>query len=336
MRNTLTPRKLQGIYSLVFLLAYLVFTANAISPFPGRLAITHDGGHDPDDLLAAPLECAMIDAAGLNDKLVHFDFLNQLDRPNDETMPAVCLEAAERFNLDKSIFFNCMTQLEQAIANFAEEGNKSTEDNPLWLACAGPMEVPYRLVKAVSPEKRKYIHCVSHSWWNEDNLDGPKLQHTWNDLKELLPAENLHQIRDGNRAWSMNLPTEWSFLSTMGNADYKWVWEQRKYKPGDKFDASDAINVYWIISGGITDYPRQRPEQKSGWEDVKALLSGNSQVGVNNGTIAGNVSAVPSAVTVTRIISLGSSSPGLLLLNLKGEGRSNRIYTLKGRRAPKK
>jgi len=109
-------------FALSMLLSAALLQAAEIDFRGGRIAVSHDGAQDPDDILAAPLECAMIHAAGLGPKLVHFDYMDQVGNGNRDAMEQSCLEAARRFGLNRGIFFNCQTQLDAAIANFAREG----------------------------------------------------------------------------------------------------------------------------------------------------------------------------------------------------------------------
>jgi hypothetical protein len=269
----MSSSELQTIMSAFSIVLISALLQGAETDFRGgRIAISHDGAQDPDDILAAPLECAMIHAAGLGPKLVHFDYMDQVGKGSRDAMEQSCLEAARRFRLNRDIFFNCQTQLNAAIANFAKEGNKSTESDPLWFACAGPMEVPWRMIMAVDPDKRKFIHCVSHSRHNENNTKGDELKHTWHDLAKLGVV--LHQIRDGNRNWNTD-PSEWSWLKDSSNPDYRWLYDQKRFKKkGKVFDASDAICVYWIITGGTKDneLKSRRAGELSTACDCRALL----------------------------------------------------------------
>ncbi|MFC1652759.1 DUF5060 domain-containing protein [Planctomycetota bacterium] len=253
-----------------------VFLADATAAtinFPGgRIAYSADGNqHDHDDIGATAAAIAMVSSAGLGDKLVHYDFSNHLGNNNkkmENDMIESALGGAKRFGLDTSKFFNDQTQLKEAIANFKKEGNKSSENDPLWYICAGPMEVAWRCVNAVDPEKRKYIHVISHSGWNDKHGDTPEMTHRWEDIGKL--GATLHKIKDQNSSNGdndLNSPlSKWQWLKNSDNENWKWLYSRNQFK--DKFDISDSGMMYWLITGGPNG-----GNQKSGSNELKDLLS---------------------------------------------------------------
>jgi len=238
--------------------------AAALTPvkvrFPGgRIAVTSDGNqHDPDDFGATALTIALINAAGLNSKFVHYDFANHLGN-NSSTMEANMVESAvggaERFHLNKARVFNDQSQLAEAIENFRIEGNKSTAADPLWFICAGPMETAWRCINAVDPAQRQFIHCISHSGWNDNHGDTPEMTHKWGDLGKL--GATLHHIRDQNNSQNdaavdtdFNSDNEywyWLRLKKSNNPDWQWLYS-RNVKT--TYDASDTGMLFWLITGG--------------------------------------------------------------------------------------
>jgi len=222
--------------------------------FPGgRIALTSDGNlHDKDDIGATALSLALIDAAGLKSRFVHYDFGNHLGG-NSAGQEAAMIESAvggaQRFDLDPARVFNDQSQLAAAIENFRQEGNKSSEQDPLWYVCAGPMESAWRCVNAVEPEKRKFIHCISHSGWNDKHGDTPEMTHQWEDLGKL--GATLHHISDQNSSNGeddFNSSAEkWVWLKNASNPNWKWLYA-RNVK--STFDVSDTGMVFWLITGG--------------------------------------------------------------------------------------
>ena len=238
----------------------------------GRIAISSDGNqHDEDDWGATAMTLAIIDAVGLNRKLVHYDFASHVGDngvKNEGQMIESALGGAGRFNLDKARFFNDQSQLAEAIGNFRREGNQSSAADPLWFICAGPMEVPWRMINAVDPAKRPFIHCISHSEWNDKHGDTPEMTHQWEDLGKL--GATLHHIADQNKSGrddydGFNVHTKkWSWLKTSSNPNAQWLY-RRNYKT--LFDISDTGMIFWLITGGLDG-----GSEKGGASDVRYLL----------------------------------------------------------------
>jgi len=87
--------------------------------FKGRIAFSSDGNYnDEDDWGAFPIAIAMLDAFGLTDKLVHVDYCNILAK-NDprfyREMAESVLGSADRYNISRSILFDCQKDLDGAI-----------------------------------------------------------------------------------------------------------------------------------------------------------------------------------------------------------------------------
>ena len=258
----------------VFLMVATTATT-AVEPlvqFPGgRIAYSADGNqHDKDDIGATAMSIAMLDAAGLGDRLVHYDFSNHLGNNSDrmdKEMIESALGGAKRFKINAKVFFNAQTQLDKAIENFRTQGNRSSGEDPLWYICAGPMEVAWRCISAVDPGKRKHIHCISHSAWNDKHRDTNEMSHQWQDLGQL--GATLHHIDDQNSSNGeddFNGPhSKWMWLKDSDNPNYQWLYTRNKF--GNKFDVSDSGMLYWLLTGG----PKQG-NMKAGWAETKALL----------------------------------------------------------------
>lgn len=240
---------------LISLAVTMLFISQMITGqinFPGgRIAYSADGNqHDHDDFAATAMSLALFKAAGLGKSVVHYDFSNHLGDNNvkmDSQMVVSAIGGAVRFGFKTKHFFNCQTQLDAAIKNFRKEGNKSSADNPLWYICAGPMEVAWRCVSAVKPEKRKYIYVISHSQWNNNHHDTPEMTHTWDDMPAL--GVNVIDIKDQNPG--TNRPyEEYHWLRDSEVDDYNWLWERGVATGKKKFDPSDAGMSYYLITGG--------------------------------------------------------------------------------------
>lgn len=146
--------KINNLSGCTAIIIYLVLTVSVYGhpgPFDGkefkdRIAFSSDGNcNDEDDWGAFPVAVALLDAFGLKDKLVHVDYCNILPQ-NDprfyKEMVTSVLGSAERYDIPRSILFDCQKDLDSAVASIAGTINASSADNPLYYVLAGPMEVP--------------------------------------------------------------------------------------------------------------------------------------------------------------------------------------------------
>ena len=113
--------------------------------FKGRIAFSSDGNYnDEDDWGAFPVAAAMLDAFGVTRKLVHVDYSNILAE-NDprfyREMAESVLGSAKRYNIPRSVLFDCQKNLGGAIESIKNAINASSADDPLYYVLAGPMEV---------------------------------------------------------------------------------------------------------------------------------------------------------------------------------------------------
>ncbi len=239
----------------------------------GRIAISHDGNnYDKDDYVAAAMNLALLEGMGLKAKLVHFDHSSHIG----ENLPAQydqMLEsvkgAAQRFNIDTLKIFDIQTQLEEAIANFKAEAEKSTENDPLWFCIGGPMEVPWRYINAVNPEKRKFISCISHSsWFNEDHVSPPEMTHTWEDIKS-LGVQTIRILNQNKTEWNTKEENVF-WMRDSKNSKLQWLYHRNAKKT---FDSSDSGMLWWVITGAD-----KGGNEQAGWADYKPVLEGISVV----------------------------------------------------------
>jgi hypothetical protein len=227
-----------------------------------RLGWSSDGNeHDSDDWGATAIALAIFAKAGMQDKFVHFDYGSWLPENTTEKYEEnieSTLGGAQRFNFNKSKFFDDQTQLENAIRNIADEINASSAESRFWLCVAGPFEVAYRGIKASEPNKRQYCTLVSHSPGNERRRD--PWCHGGEDCENL--GVKFIRIKGGNGLDSRfggGNSHNWEdvqWLKESPNEDYQWVWQRiwagGQGKPKDKqgaLDASDATMGYWLLTG---------------------------------------------------------------------------------------
>jgi len=259
--------KLQTFVASCILIVLTQHACEAQIQFPGgRIALSHDGNnYDKDDYLAAAMNLALLQATGLKDKLVHFDHSCHLVNKDDryEEMLESVGGSIKRFDIDASRIFDCQTELDKAIANFKREAEKSTDDNPLWFCIGGPMEVPWRCINAVDPDKRKHIYCLSHSSpFNEGHKSPPKMTHDWEDIKALGAVTM--RIRNQNKTdWNTNVKNV-SWMRDSTNPDLRWLFSRNAKK---KFDSSDSGMLWWVMTGG-----KNGGDEQAGWKEYKPLL----------------------------------------------------------------
>ncbi|MDW5289700.1 DUF1080 domain-containing protein [Formosa sp. PL04] len=232
----------------------------------GRIAISHDGNnYDEDDYVAAAMNLALLEGTGLKSKLVHFDYSSHLKNKNGQYMEMLesVTEGARYFNIDSTKIFDVQTQLDEAIANFKMEAEKSTKTDPLWFCIGGPMEVPWRYINAVTPKKRKFITCISHSsWFNEDHVSPPEMTHTWKDIGAL--GVDTIRIKNQNK-------TEWNtkkenvfWMRDSKNPKLQWLYNRNAK---ETYDSSDSGMLWWVITGA-----EKSGKENAGWEDYKPVL----------------------------------------------------------------
>jgi hypothetical protein len=265
--------------------------------FPGgRIALSNDGNqHDPDDIIALPLALALIDAAGLKDKVVHVEHSNHVCS-NNPNLHRRMIESAYgtivHFGYNQSVIFDYISQGTRATENFINEINKSTADDKLWVLAAGPMETVYRAIKGANPEKLKYVVLISHSTWNERHGDcGPDASRKWIDIqnefsqyglffvsscgggKERCTDEQLNNplfLADQNNSkedLDFNTPIDkWHWLRDSKEPKLRWLFSRNPFN--NKFDPSDAGMAYFLITGG----PWNGGNKTAGWPEAKILL----------------------------------------------------------------
>lgn len=226
--------------------------------FQGRIAYSADGNHnDPDDWAASPVALAILAESGVRDRLAHFDYNCILPLTNPEwekTHAASVLGAAEKYGFDKSLFFDCRQNLDQAIASITQAVNDSSADNPLYFVIAGPMEVPYLGLQKSDPSKRQFVYCISHSRWN----DGFASQYKFTFTKRTVIEQDVHwvQIQDQNRLLSLSpygrpaTPDQfqaffWMRDSREAKAQFLWQCLLVSTRP----DPSDAGMAYFLVTG---------------------------------------------------------------------------------------
>ncbi|MHC4173753.1 MAG: hypothetical protein ACYST5_12535 [Planctomycetota bacterium] len=229
--------------------------------FKGRIAFSSDGNYnDEDDWGAFPVAIAMLDSFGLTGKLVHVDYSNILAK-NDprfyREMGKSVLGSAERYNIPRSILFDCQKDLDGAIDSIKNAINASSADNRLYYVLAGPMEVPFRGIEKSDPDKRKYVYCISHSGWNDGYTRDDQELHSHNKRNVIPSGINWIQCKDGNRnlahsggVGKKSTPEQWSLYTWLRDSgDRRLNWIFTRLEAEKRCDISDSTMTYFLLTG---------------------------------------------------------------------------------------
>ena len=227
--------------------------------FKGRLAHSADGNaNDEDDWAAFPTAMAIIDAAGLMDRLVHVDYNNILHH-NDarfyRNMTDSVLGSIERYRMPARAMFDCQQNLEGALESIRRAIDASSADNPLYYVLAGPMEVPFLGIQRSDPAKRKYVYCISHSMWNDGYSQPEKLHlHKYTKRDIIETGVNWVQVKPGNlladSTRTSSTPEQWAKWQWMrDSADQRLGWIFSRLQIVDRCDVSDATMTYFLVTG---------------------------------------------------------------------------------------
>jgi hypothetical protein len=171
-----------------------------------RYTYSSDGyNQDRDDIAASAMTLALLDKAGLADKLAHFNFnTNFGGAPThaDEHRKSV-LETAALFGVVKDHnadgrFFDVSESdatKEAAVAHLAQVIRSASAQSPLMMFCPGGVQVHYAALQqairdGASPEALRSLTYISHSMANEQTASNkkPEYENNWARLKELSPT----------------------------------------------------------------------------------------------------------------------------------------------------
>ncbi|MFK7935465.1 MAG: hypothetical protein AB8G22_18260 [Saprospiraceae bacterium] len=260
---------------------YFYLPFEKINPPAGRIAIIADGNSpDPDDLGGTAVSLALLRAAGLEDRLVHYSHSCDLvknqknisereERERHALMQASCDVTARRWGgFDDLTFFDAKWQLDETLRDLCKAINASTADDPLWIVEAGEPDLIGMALAATPKEKHQYVKVVTHHPANDNAGD----LYSWQQILDFGIEEV--RIPDQNTHLKVDLE-KWNWARDHPDNRIQQVWLQGKIAEIDnvvkfqkgKWDCSDAgMVLYWITgatNGGL---------QAGTVEDVKALL----------------------------------------------------------------
>jgi len=273
-------KKIGLVFAVLLVLSGSVF-AQKINPPSGRLAIVADGNSpDPDDLGGTAISIALLRAAGLADRLVHYSHSCDLVRVSKISekaeverhalMQSACDVTARRWGgFEHITFYDAKWQMDATIKDLAKAINASTVDDPLWIIEAGEPDIIGFALDETPKEKHKYVKVVTHHPANDNAGDFYK----WQQIVDFGVEEV--RIPDQNSKLKVDIE-KWDWARIHSDSRIQQVWIQGKIAEVDdvvrfqkgKWDCSDAgMVLYWItganVNGGL----------KTGTvDDVKTIL----------------------------------------------------------------
>lgn len=262
----------------------IVSTAMAskkINPPAGRIAIVADGNSpDPDDLGGTAVSLALLRAAGLEDRLVHYSHCcdivpsnrisKEAEKERHELMQACCDGTARRWGgFEDLTFIDVKWNLDEAIADLAKAINASTAEDPLWIVEAGEPDLIGFALDVSLKEKHQFVKVITHHPANDQTGEF----YEWDEILEFnveevrIPDQNILLKVDRERwDWAMNHPDD----------RIQWIWLMGKTAEVDnvvkfqkgKWDCSDAgMVLYWITGANVN-----KGEPQGTDIDVKEIL----------------------------------------------------------------
>jgi len=251
---------------LLFAFGLLLFTfiasAQTIQPPKGRIAIVADGNSpDPDDLGGTTISLALLRAAGLEDRLVHYSHSCDLERDDriskkaeterHHLMQIACDVTARRWGGFKQLtFFDAMWQKEATINDLCFAINASSKNDPLWIIEAGEPDIIGMALKKTAKEKHQFVKIITHHPANDNAGDF----FTWQQILDF--GVEAVRIPDQNIKLKVNL-NEWNWAKNHDDSRIQLLWTIGKLAEVDnvvnfqkgKWDCSDAGMVLYWISG---------------------------------------------------------------------------------------
>lgn len=259
---------MKKIILLVFVLIFTdVMSSQTINPPAGRIAIVADGNSpDPDDLGGTAVSIAMLRAAGLENRLVHYSHSCDLivlhriskaaEKERHAMMQTTCDGTARRWGgFEHITFFDAKWQIDETVKDLCKAINASTEIDPLWIVEAGEPDIIGLALEATPKEKHKFVKVVTHHPANDNAGDFYKWQEILDfGIEEVrIPDQNINlKVEKAQWDWAMNHPDDRiQFVWLMGKmAEIDDVVDFQK----GKWDCSDAgMVLYWITGANINN-----------------------------------------------------------------------------------
>ena len=262
------------------LLCATLVSAQTINPPKGRIAIVADGNSpDPDDLGGTAVSLALLRAAGLENRLVHYSHSCDLvvmhriseaaEKERHAMMQTACDGTARRWGgFDHITFYDAKWQLDATIKDLCKAINTSTEDDPLWIVEAGEPDIIGFALDATPKEKHKFVKVITHHPANDNAGDFYKWQQILDfGIEEVrIPDQNTYlKVKE----------SEWDWAKNHSDVRMQFVWLMGKMAEIDNvvkfqkgyWDCSDAGMVLYWLTGANQDGLKEGTV-----EDLKKLL----------------------------------------------------------------
>ncbi len=266
---------------IAILVGYSVLRAQNIQPPAGRIAIVADGNSpDPDDLGGTAISLALLRAAGVENRLVHYSHSCDLvvlkriseaaEKERHAMMQTACDGTARRWGgFEKLTFYDAKWQLDETVKDLCKAIHASTADDPLWIVEAGEPDIIGFALAATPKKKHQFVKVITHHPANDNAGDFYK----WQDILDFGVEEV--RIPDQNTKLKVDIH-EWDWAMNHTDHRIQWIWLMGKMAEVDnvvtfqkgKWDCSDAgMLLYWITGANVND-----GLQEGTVGDVKMLL----------------------------------------------------------------
>lgn len=257
--------KLMNKIALLILSTVIATTAMAssnVNPPAGRIAVVVDGNSpDPDDLGGTAVSLALLRAAGLEDRLVHYSHscdivpstrISKAAENERHAMMQLCCDGTARRwgGFDHLTFIDVRWHLDQAITDLAKAINASTAEDPLWIIEAGEPDLIGLALDASHKDKHQFVKVITHHPANDDAGDF----YAWDEILEFKVEEV--RIPDQNILLKVD-EEKWDWAKEHPDHRIQWIWLMGKMAEVDdvvkfqkgKWDCSDAGMIYYWITG---------------------------------------------------------------------------------------
>lgn len=271
---------------LVLIILSIIITSSAtiaqtINPPAGRIAIVADGNSpDPDDLGGTAVSLALMRAAGLEDRLVHYShscdivpsnrISEEAEKERHLMMQLCCDGTARRWGGFEGLeFIDVKWNLDVAVKDLAKAIDASSAEDPLWIVEAGEPDLIGMALDISQKGKHKFVKVITHHPANDETGKF----YTWEEILEFnieevrIPDQNiLLKVDEEHWDWAMNHPDD----------RIQWVWIMGKMAEVDnvvkfqkgRWDCSDAGMIYYWITGANVNKGEIQPAVY----DVKKIL----------------------------------------------------------------
>lgn len=270
---------------IVLILSALIATtallAQSVNPPAGRIAIVADGNSpDPDDLGGTAVSLALLRAAGLQDRLVHYSHSCDIvpaprisveaERERHLMMQLCCDGTARRWGgFENLTFIDVKHHLDVAVKDLAKAINASTAEDPLWIVEAGEPDLIGMALDISQKAKHEFVKVITHHPANDQTGEF----YAWEEILEF----NVEEVRIPDQNILLKVDQErWDWAKNHTDDRIQWIWLMGKMAEIDnvvkfqkgKWDCSDAGMIYYWISGANVNGGEIQPAVY----DVKNML----------------------------------------------------------------